>query len=62
MDKLKTALDNLHASFKKLEEAVVIATQQKNENKEKIESLHTAIVTAYERMDQALSRVQGEGK
>ncbi len=60
MEKLKTALDNLHSSLKKLEEAVVIATRQKNENREKIESLHAAVVTAYERIDKAIAQVKEE--
>lgn len=58
MDGLKTSLDHLHQSIKKLEEAVVLSTQQKNENKERIQTLHNAIVLAYERMDKALVKLK----
>lgn len=58
MDTLKIALKNLNNAIQKLEGAVVITKSQRSEDKEKITTLHNAIVTTYARIDAILSQAQ----
>ena len=62
MEDLKKALENLSKSIKELEDAVVFSIQQQNRHKEKIETLQTAIQTAYDRIDKALAEMDSEEK
>lgn len=57
MDKINEALDSLNQAIQKLEGAVVTAKAQKSEDKEKIDTLHVAVQTAYERINKVLSHV-----
>ena len=58
MEKLKSALEKLSASIKDLEDAVDYSVKQQNQHKEKIETLQTAIQTTYNRIDEALKKLE----
>ena len=58
MEKLKSALEKLSTSIKELEDAVDYSINQKNQHKEKIETLQTAIQTTYSRIDEALKNLE----
>ena len=58
MEKLKSALEKLSDSIKDLEDAVDYSVKQQNQHKEKIETLQTAIQTTYNRIDEALKKLE----
>ncbi|MBE6450017.1 MAG: hypothetical protein E7013_04965 [Alphaproteobacteria bacterium] len=58
MENLKVALEKLSNSIKELEDAVDFSIKKQNQHKDKIETLQIAIQTTYQKIDDALSKLE----
>ena len=58
MENLKVVLEKLSNSIKELEDAVDFSIKKQNQHKDKIETLQIAIQTTYQKIDDALSKLE----